>query len=95
MPEIFNHHFTRSELTRHVGDTSQLFGVDLVTDRETKEPARELAEAVFYRCLDEGLSFKISAGSVLTLSPPLTIARGDLDRALAIVEEAILAASGG
>lgn len=70
-----------------------MFGVDLVTDRETKEPARALAEDVFYRCLDAGLSFKISAGSVLTLSPPLTIARDDLDRALAIVEDAVLAAT--
>jgi len=70
-----------------------LFGVDLVTSRDTKEPARALAEDVFYRCLDAGLSFKISAGSVLTLSPPLTISRADLDRALTIVEEAIAAAS--
>ena len=30
-----------------------------------------------------------TAGSVLTLSPPLTIARDDLDRALSIVETAI------
>ncbi|MEC9343230.1 MAG: aspartate aminotransferase family protein [Pseudomonadota bacterium] len=71
-----------------------MFGVDLVSDRETRAPARDLAESVFYRCLDAGLSFKISAGSVLTLSPPLTIEREDLDRALCIVEEAILAASG-
>ena len=31
--------------------------------------------------------------SVLTLSPPLTISREDLDRALTIVEEAIVSAS--
>jgi 4-aminobutyrate aminotransferase len=37
----------------------------------------------------EGLSFKISAGNVLTLSPPLTISQKDLDRALEIVETAI------
>ncbi len=77
----------------HVRGRGLMFGVDLVTDRETKEPARVLAEDVFYRCLDAGLSFKISAGSVLTLSPPLTIARDDLDHALTIVEDAIEAAS--
>lgn len=66
-----------------------LIGVELVGDRETKKPARELAERVFYRCLEAGLSFKISAGNVLTLSPPLVIARDELDRALAIVETAI------
>ena len=37
----------------------------------------------------QGLSFKISAGTVLTLSPPLTIPEADLDRALSIVEAAV------
>ncbi len=66
-----------------------LFGVELVKDRATREPAPDLAEEVFYRCLAAGLSFKISAGNVLTLSPPLTISRQQLDAALDIVEAAI------
>ncbi|MEZ5905013.1 MAG: aldose 1-epimerase family protein [Geminicoccaceae bacterium] len=37
MPEIFSRPFTRSELTRHVGDTSQLFGVELVTHEDGPE----------------------------------------------------------
>ena len=36
-------------------------------------------------------SFKISQGNILTLSPPMVIARAELDRALDIVEQAILA----
>lgn len=71
-----------------------LFGVEIVTDRETRAPAKALAERIFYRCLDAGLSFKISAGSVLTLSPPLVIAREDLDRALGIVVDAVRAEAG-
>ena len=51
-----------------------------------------MAERVFYACLDRGLSFKISQGSVLTLSPPLIISRDELDHALDIVEENVLAA---
>ena len=77
----------------HVGEVrgrGLMFGVELVEDRDGYRPARELAERVYYRCLDKGLSFKISAGNVLTLSPPLIIAREDLDRALDIVEDAIL-----
>jgi 4-aminobutyrate aminotransferase len=66
-----------------------LFGVELVTDRDAKSPAAELAEEAFYSCLDAGLSFKVSAGNVLTLSPPMTITRAELDSALAIVERAI------
>ncbi len=66
-----------------------MIGVDLVVDRDNREPATELAEKVYYCCLENGLSFKISAGSVLTLSPPLTISRSDLERALSIVAQAL------
>ena len=78
----------------HVGEVrgrGLMMGVELVEERGAYRPARELAERVYYRCLEEGLSFKISAGNVLTLSPPLIIARSDLDRALDIVEAAVLA----
>ena len=68
-----------------------MFGVEIVEDRDSRIPARAAAERIYYRCLEAGLSFKISAGCVLTLSPPLTIAKDDLDRALAIVAEAIRA----
>ena len=66
-----------------------MMGVELVEDRESKSPANDMAEAVYYRALDAGLSFKITMGNVLTLSPPLTISEEDLMAALDIVEEAI------
>ncbi|TPI64946.1 aspartate aminotransferase family protein [Mesorhizobium sp. B3-1-3] len=69
-----------------------MFGVEMVEDKASRAPARALAERIYYRCLDQGLSFKISQGNVLTLSPPLVIARADLDQALDIVEAAVLAA---
>lgn len=56
-----------------------------------KTEGNDMAERIYYRCLNEGLSFKTSRGCVLTLSPPLTIERDDLDRALTIVEAAITA----
>ena len=66
-----------------------MFGVEIVLDRIDKTPGNDLAEKIYYACLSAGLSFKISQGSVLTLSPPLTISRTDLDRALDIVVNAI------
>jgi len=66
-----------------------MFGVEIVADRATKEPGFDLAERIYYQCLEAGLSFKISQGCVLTLSPPLTIAQDDLETALGIVETAI------
>jgi 4-aminobutyrate aminotransferase len=68
-----------------------LFGIEIVGDRETKSAGNDIAERIYYRCLEAGLSFKISQGAVLTLSPPLVIAKSDLDRALDIVEAAVLA----
>ncbi|UCI18423.1 aspartate aminotransferase family protein [Mesorhizobium sp. B2-1-8] len=79
----------------HVGDVrgrGLMVGVELVEDRASRQPTRDLAERVFYACLEQGLSFKVSQGNVLTLSPPLVISKTDLDRALDIVEAAVLAA---
>jgi 4-aminobutyrate aminotransferase len=80
----------------HVGDIrgrGLMFGVEMVESREGRTPAPELAERIYYACLAAGLSFKISAGAVLTLSPPLTITRDDLERALNIVTVAIAEAA--
>jgi 4-aminobutyrate aminotransferase len=41
-----------------------------------------------YACLEMGLSFKVSHGSFLTLTPPLTISDNQLDHALSILEKA-------
>ncbi|CDX50540.1 Aminotransferase class-III [Mesorhizobium plurifarium] len=82
----------RSPCVGDVRGRGLMFGVEMVEDKASRAPARALAEKIYYRCLDQGLSFKISQGNVLTLSPPLVIARADLDRALDIVEAAVLAA---
>ena len=66
-----------------------LWGIELVTDRNTKEPATEQAEKIMYDCLENGLSFKVSQGNVLQLSPPLIISRDELKKALLIVDAAI------
>jgi len=39
--------------------------------------------------LAKGLSFKVTMGNILTLTPPLTITREQMDRALDILEECI------
>lgn len=66
-----------------------LWGIELVKNRTTKEKAIEESEFVLYECLRNGLSFKISQGNVLQLSPPLIITRDQLKEAVAIVESAI------
>ena len=80
----------KSPIVGDVRGRGLMFGVEIVNDKETRDPGKELAERIYYSCLEAGLSFKISQGSVLTLSPPLVISRPDLERALEIVETAIL-----
>ena len=64
-------------------------GIELVQDRDSREPDGDLAEAVLYRCLDAGLSFKTTMGNVLTLTPPLVTTAPEMTRALDIVDSAI------
>ncbi|MDO6601568.1 (R)-1-hydroxy-2-aminoethylphosphonate ammonia-lyase [Arenibacter palladensis] len=66
-----------------------LWGVELVKDKKTKEKAVNEAEVVMYECLKRGLSYKVSAGNVLQLSPALTISRKELDSALNILDESL------
>ncbi len=66
-----------------------LWGIELVTDRTTKEKAVNEAEKVMYECLKQGLSFKVSAGNVLQLSPALTISRTELTTALEILADSL------
>ena len=68
-----------------------LLGIELVRSRDTREPDPDLAEAVLYRALDRGLSFKTTMGNVLTLTPPLVVTETQMLHALDIVEEAIAA----
>src|SRR6266446_6108385 len=68
-----------------------LLGIELVKDRKAGERASDEAERVMYQALEKGLNFKVSMGNILTLTPPLTISRQEMDRALDIIEECLIA----
>ena len=81
-------------MERHplIGDIRGLglfLGIELVKDRKTGERATDEAEAVMYAALSRGLSFKLTMGNILTLTPALTITREELDRALDIIDACI------
>ena len=79
----------RSPVIGDVRGRGLLFGMELVLDRNDKRPADDLAESVLYRCLDKGLSFKLSLGNTLTFTPPLVLTAAELDSALDIVETSL------
>ena len=61
-------------------------GIEL---RRDGKPASDEADTVLYHSLSRGLSYKVGGGCVLTLCPPMTISREELDAALDIVAAGI------
>jgi len=70
-----------------------LRGIELVKDRETREPNHELGALTTERCLQLGLSMNIrrrpERGSVWRIAPPLTVTRDDVDLAMTIFDQAL------
>ena len=89
MAERLHSSIGQAPITGDIRGRGLMIGIEIVSNRETRTPDPARAEQIYYRCLSQGLSFKISQGATLTLSPPLTIPEPDLSNALSIVEAAI------
>lgn len=79
----------RHEIIGGVRGLGLLLGMELVKDRTTRKPAVDEAERVMYGALSKGLSFKVSMGNVLTLTPPLIITREQMGQALDILDQCL------
>ncbi len=81
-----------------VGDVrgiGAMIGIELVKDRQTKEPAKEITSKVVKYCLEQGVML-ISAGifsNVIRLLIPLVVTDEQLDRGLTVLEQSILRAA--
>lgn len=77
---------------RLIGDVRGIglcMGIELVSDRDTKQPASEAADRILYRALDRGLSFKLTQGNIITLTPPLIVGDSEMDAALDILDDCL------
>jgi 4-aminobutyrate aminotransferase len=79
----------RHPLIGDVRGRGLLIGIELVTDRMTKTPANDAAEAVMYAAMSRGLSFKTTMGNVLTWTPPLITTHEQMAQALQILEQCL------
>ncbi len=67
-------------------------GVEIVRDKETKNPAPDLAKQIVNECIKKGLLLIQPIGfygNVIRMAPPLVIRREEIDEALAIFAEAV------
>ena len=74
-----------------VGDTRVkgcLLGVELVKDKQTKEPFDEAGRLVYQTAFRKGLAW-IPAGHILRMSPPIVMPVEVAERAMDIIEESI------
>jgi 4-aminobutyrate aminotransferase-like enzyme len=65
-----------------------LMGIELIKDRQTKEPFPEAGEMVYQRAFRKGLAW-IPAGHILRMSPPIVMDPDMLLKGLNIIDEAI------
>lgn len=86
----------REALSRHeiVGDLRNLGmigGVELVTDRASKEPNSAAAAKVVYRAWELGLIIYYAGmwGNALEITPPLILSREEIDEGISILDQAI------
>ncbi len=83
----------RDLATRHpavvdVRGLGLLIGVELSAPSGGGSTA-DLTDRVLYAALRRGLSFKVTMGSILTLTPPLTLTEDELDEAVAILDASL------
>lgn len=85
----------RHPLVGEVRGLGLVLGVELLRDRDPAQPAREEANRVLYACLRRGLSFKLTRGNMLTLTPALVLTVEEWEQALRILDEALTEVEAG
>jgi 2,2-dialkylglycine decarboxylase (pyruvate) len=87
-----------AERHEQVGDVrgrGLLVGLELVEDRESKEPANALGAAATAECLERGLSMNIvragSSANCFRMAPPLSITEEEIDLAVTVLDESLSA----
>jgi 4-aminobutyrate aminotransferase len=66
-----------------------MIGVELVKDRETREPDPDLVHRLVQRAFGKGLLLLGAGKSVLRLAPPLVIDEYDVDTGLGLMDECL------
>ena len=80
----------RHEIIGDIRGRGLLQGIELVQDRQTREPATAAGRRIGQRCLESGLIMSLRrGGSVFRFVPPFTTTEAQLDTAAAILDAAM------
>jgi len=79
----------KHKIIGHIDNKGIYTGVELVNDRETKEPAAEASTYIRDRAVEEGLLYEKGGyyHNRMQLIPPLNIARSELDEVISIFDK--------
>jgi 4-aminobutyrate aminotransferase len=80
---------TRHEVIGEVRGKGLMIGIELVTDRTSRTPARELCDAILHRAFRNGLILLSCGTSTVRFMPPLMITQADVDEAFTILEASL------
>jgi len=82
---------SKYEVVGDVRGLGMIQGVELVTDRTSKEPNQPAAAKIVYRAFELGLIVYYAGnwGNVLEITPPLILTRDEIDEGVAILDRAI------
>jgi 2,2-dialkylglycine decarboxylase (pyruvate) len=87
------------ELIGDVRGRGVLIGIEFVTDRRTKAPANDAVRRITDHCLEKGLIFQLRGVhgdlNVIRLVPPMVTSDAEVDRAMAILRDAVRGVSRG
>ena len=79
----------RHEVIGEVRGKGLMIGIELVEDRTSKNPARELCDAVLHRAFHNGLILLSCGVSTVRFMPPLMITEDHVDEAFTILETSL------
>ncbi|MEN3014611.1 MAG: aminotransferase class III-fold pyridoxal phosphate-dependent enzyme [bacterium] len=80
------------ESSRFVGDVrvlGMLIGIELVKDKKTKEPAKEIRDFVIRRAYEKGLLMLSCGQSVIRITASYIITKQEVDEGVKIIKEAL------
>ena len=79
------------DLIGEVRGLGLMIGVELVTDKKSKTPAKAQAAAIKAHCREAGVLIGVGgqAGNVVRFQPPLTISDNDLETAVETLDAAL------